>query len=367
MAASRRHFGNLRKLPSGRWQGSYWHAGARHLADRTFTTKADALAWLAGVEADVHRGAWADPAGGRMTVAELASCWIEANPAKRASTRTRDEAIVRLHVLPILGATKVSAVTPPAVQALVTKWCTDRTAATVRRQYAVLAAMFRYATICDWLIRTPCRGINLPAVETVEHTPVTPETVAAIAEAVEARYRPMVWLGAVLGLRWGEVAGLTVANVDTLRGILVVSHQLTRDGVLSTPKSAAGRRTLTMPVPLVDVLAAHLAAAHLTGADSGALVFTTPAGSPLNYANWRRRVWAPATRAAGIPGAGFHDLRRTSASQMVAQGVDVKVAQTRLGHSSVRLTLEVYARAVDEADRAAADRLGEAFFGTTRI
>jgi integrase len=74
----------------------------------------------------------------------------------------------------------------------------------------------------------------------------------------------------------------------------------------------------------------------------------------------------PALAACGLEGAGFHDLRRANASTLVAEGVDVKTAQTRLGHSDPRLNLAIYAQAVPEADRAAAKALGKKFFGTSR-
>jgi integrase len=112
------------------------------------------------------------------------------------------------------------------------------------------------------------------------------------------------------------------------------------------------------------MLSKHLASVGLTAADADHLVFTTPEGAPLDYSNWRRRVWLPAVREAGLVGTGFHDLRRTNATQLVVAGVDVKTAQARLGHSDPRLTLAVYAQAVSEADRDAAERLGERFFGT---
>lgn len=69
---------------------------------------------------------------------------------------------------------------------------------------------------------------------------------------------------------------------------------------------------------------------------------------------------------AGLAGTGFHDLRRANASTLVAEGVDVKTAQTRLGHSDPRLTLAIYAQAVPEADRAAATALGRRFFAASR-
>ncbi len=74
----------------------------------------------------------------------------------------------------------------------------------------------------------------------------------------------------------------------------------------------------------------------------------------------------PSCRAAGLVGVGFHDLRRLSATLLVVHGVDVKTAQTRLGHSEVRLTLGLYAQAVAEADRDAAERIGDVFSAQRR-
>jgi integrase len=175
----------------------------------------------------------------------------------------------------------------------------------------------------------------------------------------------MAYLGAVLGLPWGEVAGLRVGRLDFLRATLNVAEQVThgRGGVatVGAPKSAAGRRTLAVPSELMDRLAAHLSRRGLTGADPTAFVFASPLGGPLHYAHWRQRIWLSATRAAGLSGLTFHDLRRANATGLVAEGVDVKTAQTRLGHADPRLTLAICAQASGEADRAAADRIGARF------
>lgn len=329
----------------------------------TFLTKADALAWLAAAETDIHRGAWVDPSSAQMTVAELAKRWLEHDPSKRASTVARDEVILRLHILPLIGMARIGDVTPPSVQKLVNTWAQGQAPRTARRQYDVVRALFSYAVASDWLARSPCRGIDLPRMEALRRPAVAPEDVAAIAEKIDARYSPMVWLGAVLGLRWGEVAGLTVGSLDLLRGTVAVTEQLGRDRQLGPPKSAAGRRTLTLPKALGTLLAAHLAATGLTAADAERLVFTSPRGAALDYPRWRQRVWVPAVREAGLVGVNFHDLRRANATALVHDGIDVKTAQARLGHSDPRLTLAIYAQATTEADRTAAQRLGERFFG----
>ena len=73
----RRHFGNVRKLPSGRYQARYWHDGTLHSADMMFKAKADALAWLSTVEADLLRGTWVAPANSKVTFSEFAEAWLE--------------------------------------------------------------------------------------------------------------------------------------------------------------------------------------------------------------------------------------------------------------------------------------------------
>ena len=89
-----------------------------------------------------------------------------------------------------------------------------------------------------------------------------------------------------------------------------------------------------------------------------------PEGGPLDYAHWRVRYWLPATRAVGLPWLTFHDLRRANATALVTAGIDLKTAQTRLGHSDPRLTLAVYAQATTAADRDAADRVAALFQAT---
>jgi integrase len=122
---------------------------------------------------------------------------------------------------------------------------------------------------------------------------------------------------------------------------------------------------------LSELLGGHLAARHLTAADGTALVFVGSESGPLGYSTWRTRVWVPACVDAGLGelhvdgrstkyrGLGFHDLRRTAATALVVEGVDIKTAQARLGHSDPRLTLGLYAQVVTEADRSAAERVGE--------
>jgi integrase len=184
--------------------------------------------------------------------------------------------------------------------------------------------------------------------------------IARIANETSSPWRAMIWIGGILGLRWGEAAGLELASLDFDCCRLTVTRQLGRDGRLAPPKSNAGRRVMTVPSELNEILRDHVS--RFCRLEGQTLLFTNELGEALDYTNWRRRVWAPATQRAGLAGANFHDLRRAAATLLVAEGVDLKTAQTRLGHSDPRLTIGIYAQASSQSDRDAADRLSRRFF-----
>jgi len=168
--------------------------------------------------------------------------------------------------------------------------------------------------------------------------------------------------GALVGLRWGEVAGLRIGSLDLLGHTLTVTETVTRDEhgrpSLGPPKSEAGTRIMSLPQALADILAEHLASMGLTAADAASFVFPAPGGGHWSYANFRRRMWEPATKKAGLAGVDFHDLRRTASTQLALANVDMKTAGTRLGHSAPRPTLAVLAHATTGADGAATDTGG---------
>jgi integrase len=337
---------------------------------RTFRTKREAESYQAQEKADQARGAWVDPRGGATPFGDAAQEWLASNPAKRPSCWARDETIIRVHLRPAFGNRPIASVTKRDVQSLVNKWCSTKAKPrTVDRQYGTLRAIFNYAVESDLLGRTPCRGINLPTADEKDAYIVDADELAALADAMDEDTRPMAYVGAVLGLRWGECAGLRVGRIDFLRSEIRVCWQRTRGpgGVMveGPPKSAKGNRTEAAPPELMDVLAAHLARRGLTGADADEYVFTGPQGQPLDYSNWYHDVWVPARTAVGLKGLKFHNLRDANATGMVAAGVDPKTAQVRLGHADVRTTLGIYAKATTEGDRDAATKLGKRFMQTT--
>lgn len=369
---SKRQFGSIRKLPSGRWQARYPNGSGRMLpADRTFPTKADASLFLSSVQTDMGRGQFLDPRDGKITLAQWSDEWL-ALPGKRAASIVRDRQGLGVF-LPDLGALPLSAITPKHVQATVNARAKKAAPATLRRDFAALRAVLNAAVDADRIARSPARRIALPTVITAERGTLTPEGLSELADALPGHYRALVLTGAVLGLRWGEAIGLRVCDIDFPRRTVTVAGTMKElAGHLSLEpdaKTQQSLRALVAPAFLVDELARHLALYRESpDADSEALVFVGPKGGILRR-RFVERILRPTAekvrnkaiadkRAPLVPaGLTFHALRHVAVTAMADAGVPYNVTQRRAGHSTARMTMERYSHRSTEADKDAAQAL----------
>ena len=197
----------------------------------------------------------------------------------------------------------------------------------------------------------------------VEHSPERPiatvPEVYALADAVEARYRPMVLLAVFAGLRLGELLSLRRRHVDIENESVRVEEQAQelRAGtrIIGPPKSEAGKRTVALPPQLVPHLEAHLE--RWTTDDPDDLLFTDEDGEPLTRRLWNLR-WAVARKKAGLEHLHFHDLRHTGNTIAAATGASTKELMARMGHSSARAAL-IYQHATRDRDVVIAHAIGD--------
>ncbi|MER6879555.1 site-specific integrase [Streptomyces werraensis] len=176
-----------------------------------------------------------------------------------------------------------------------------------------------------------------------------------------------------LGLRRGEVLGLTWKSVDFERGELYVDHQIQRAG-----RQILHRETKTedsddfLPLPALCLKALRMRRAQQIGDRKAAgelwqnshdLVFTTKYGTPIEPGNLTR-MFALRARRAGLREIPLRNTRHTCSSLLVALKVHPKVAQRILRHSQIAMTMEVYAEASEEEVRAAIGKLSDAMGGT---
>jgi integrase len=360
--SARRQFGSIRKLPSGRWQARYPAPnGSLIAAPTTFAARTDAARYLGRVQADLERGHWQDHRLGRITFAEWMERWLASNPSKRSTTLARDTTVLRTHALPLLGSRPMSSITPLDIKGVVDEMASKLAPDTVRTNLAVIRAVFNAAVEAEILSRSPVRTIRVAKAESRDRPTLTMEEILRLADAIGARYRALVLVGAILGLRWSEAIGLRVRDIDFLRRTLTVRQTLSEvEGRLAVAatKSRRSRRTMSVPQFVIDELAQHVACFGRSGDD---LVFVGPKCGALRR-SFAARTFVPAVSVAAIDArVTFHGLRHIAASLMVEAGVHPRVIQQRLGHATARLSMELYAHVPEAADRGVAESLDRCF------
>lgn len=337
----RRRFGNVRTLPSKKFQASYTGPdGQRHNAPTTFQTKGDAEAWLSMQEASIieHRWKPAAPTSSTITLAEYAETWLRDRELK---PRTRGEyrSLLDTKILPALGQRPLNALLPVDVR----MWyaALDPTTKTRRAHaYALLRTILGTA-VTDELIEANPVHIRGAGGYKRQHQirPASLAELTTITERMPPRYRLMVLLASWCALRYGEIAELRRSDIDLEGGVIKVSRAVTwPDGkpFASTPKSEAGVRDVSVPPHIIGAIADHLVA-HAQPGDNG-LLFPNTTGEQI-HSGALYSVYRPARAAAGRPDLRFHDLRHSGAVLAAQSGATVAELMDRLGHSTPGMAL----------------------------
>lgn len=359
-------FGRIRRLRSGRYQARYPDGNGRDIpAPQTFATKREARQFLTTIQSDMLKGTYIDPKAGQISLSAWTQEWLDGDPSKRATTRARDHSVLRTHFLPLLGHRPLASIKPFDIRRAVDAMSANVAPATVRTNVGVLRAVFNAAFDSERIARSPVRGLKLAPAPARDRVTLAPDELLRLAGAVPDRYRALILVAGVMGLRWSEAAGLRIGSVDFLRRKLAVRETLAEvEGHLSVEatKSKSSNRTLSMPPFLCDALALHIRV-HRPDAGLEDLVFVGPRGMPLRR-SFAARLFKPAVEAAGLDcSLTFHGLRHVAASLMMEEGAHPGEIQHRLGHSTARLSMELYAHVSDDADRGIADRLNARFTG----
>lgn len=332
--------------------------GTRVYVPTLFETRVDAARHLADVELKRRTGQWIHPKTGRVRVEEWAGRWLASSAHLRPKTRVSYASLLRVLVVPKLGAVAVGDLRPMQVREWVAELLGEGFGASrVRQAYRLLSQVMRAAQLDGLIEVSPCVGVRLPPLPDHEPVVLAPEEVAKLVAVLAGGDRLFVATLAYTGLRFGEAAALSRRSVDVEgRRLRVVQSLSDADGVLTLeePKSHQ-HRSVTLPASLADELGEHLERYVADRPD--ALVFTSPTGMPLRHPNFMRRVWAPAVLAAGLDGMTPHDLRASHASWLYDQGWSPVEIGARLGHSRATVTTKHYARPMVGRDREIAVQL----------
>jgi len=326
---------------------------------RTFKKKSDADRFAASVETDMARGTWVSPDRGRQLFSEYAAIWLSTLDCK-PKTRAGYESILERWIMPTFGNRPVEKISWSTIESFKAEMSNaGRSPQTVKNALNVLRPILDLAVRDCALVVSPARDVKSPKVTASSVAKFeSAETIAALAATMDKESGLLVLFAAFTGLRAGECAALRVGDLDLLRGRLTVRQSVSEvhGKALFTPTKNHRTRSVALPAFLRDQLLTHLEKRGVAR-DQTALVFSSPDGSVLRHSNFYKRYFKPAVEAYGLDGFRFHDLRHTCAAMLIADGAHPRAIMERLGHSSIKVTLDTYGHLFPGLDEALTDGL----------
>lgn len=333
----------------GGWEASVYSPRDCRKIYKTFARKAEARSWRAEAKRSVDHGTLAAQNG--KTLSEAAEAWLGAaeredirnrsgRPYKPSTLRGYRQALVE-RVLPVLGSRRLSAITTLDLQTLVDDWLTEgQAASTIRNSLKPLQAIYRRARSREGIPVNPTHDLELPMPDPGEIEIVSPETAARLIDALPAEDRS-IWATALYaGLRYGELRALRWGAVDLDAGTIRVRESWDPLAGSIAPKTRTSQRTTPMPAVLRDLLLGHRGRGGGVAEDT--LVFGGSDGAPFHAASLYRRA-DRAWSAAGLRDRlRLHQARHTYASFMIAASVNAKALSVFMGHSSIKVTFDLY-------------------------
>jgi integrase len=335
-------------------------------------TKRDAQVELAKLVAAAAAGTLPDPS--KATVGEYLLGWIGGSHGLSGKTSERYRQLINSQIIPHLGAIVLQKLKPAHIADLHKKLIAGGgekgrplSARTVGHAHRVLHRALAYAAAIELVSRNVASVVKPPKVEEAEVESLKAEEIETVLAALKDHsLESIAVLALSSGARRGEILALTWAHVDLDTGTIKIERSLeqTKAGLrFKPPKTAKGKRTVSLPPIAVDALRSHrrrqleLRVALGQGKpEPAALLFCDHNGDPIPPNNlsrdWRRFIL---TRK--LPRISFHGLRHSHVSALIAGGIDVLTVSRRIGHASPVVTMKVYAHLFSETDKTAANAI----------
>ena len=256
---TRRQFGRIEKLPSGRYRVGYTGPdGILYRADSTFDAKEDAVAWLSKRRAEITMGVWSPETIARARKVEggtfeaFAESWLKNRRQKgqplKPRTREHYRSLLDNRIYPTFGDVPIDRITTEAISDWYDTVAVGKPT-TQAHAYGLLRTILGSAVEARVIPFNPCHIRGAGRTKPVHKTdPASLDELEAIVEAMPDRYKVMALLAAWCAMRFGELAELRRGDIDLKRGVVKIRRAVVRaEGTtfIGTPKSDAGTRDVT--------------------------------------------------------------------------------------------------------------------------
>jgi integrase len=379
--------GNITRRGAHSWRLKYEGAERDPITGKRRTryatvrgTKREAQAELIRLLAEVDAGTSVDPS--KVTVADYLRGWLDGNHGLTPKSAERYRQVIEYQIVPHLGATLLQRLRPAQIHAWHTTLLREGghrgrplSTHTVAHAHRVLHRGLARAMQLELVARNVASAVSPPKIEADEVEILTAEQMAEVLARLEGHpLHSIVALALGTGMRRGEIVALAWGAVDLEAGFVRVERSLEQTAAglrFKPPKSRHGRRTVSLPANVVEIMRDHrrqqleqrlVLGLGRPGADD--LVFTHTEGGAYPPDSLSR-AFSRLMEARKLPGIHFHALRHSHASALIAAGLDVVSVSRRLGHGSPAITLNVYAHKFTTKDAAAAGAIEAAMRGGT--
>ena len=373
--------GTIRPRPDGRWEARFTvgrDPGTGKQIQRSVygSTQKEVRQKLAQAVAALDNGDYFEPS--KMTLARWVEIWLEEYTGdKKYLTVKHYKAQCRAHIVPSLGAVKLSELTTPQIQAFYNHLQREGLASkSVRNIHGILTKCLSTAVQVGYLRNNPASAVTLPKVVKKDIQPLTDEQVRDFLRVSAAdEYEILLKVILFTGLRESEAIGLTWDCIDFKAGTVTICKQLQKrplsDGGFTFAPLKNDKTRIIKPAASVIALLSRRwkeqteqrlrAGEAWQGWQSAeerkaALVFTTLTGtnlSPQTVYNHYKKLSAQ----IGAPDSRVHDLRHTFAVLSLQNGDSVKTVQGNLGHATAAFTLDVYGHVSEKMKEDSAARM----------
>lgn len=359
--------GSITERPNGSQMAQFTLNGRR--LTKYFKTKKEANKWLIEMQIKKNRGLTL--AGARTSLDDFFVDYLKAiKSSLRPNTFQQYSQIVNQHISPILGKYKLEDLKPNIIQQFYNFKIDDGVSErTVILIHAVLHKAFKQAVLWGIIGWNPSDGVIRPKMKRKEMQVLDDVQVRNLLLAAKGSWmETILQLAITTGMRFGELLGLKWSDLNWETRQLQIQRQAKRiigQGIVfSEPKTKAGRRTIVLGKSTVKLLRKHWLdqQSMINKLESGwedlDLIFPSKIGTAIDQSNVTK-LFKELLKKANLPEIRFHDLRHTSATLMLKQGINPKIVQERLGHSDISMTLNCYSHVLPSMQEEAAEIIDE--------